>query len=291
MKPSQFDYLCPRSIDEAVAALAGADGEGKAIAGGQSLVPLMNLRLAAPALIVDLNGVPGLELIEADGGNLRVGALVRQRNLEQSVLARAVVPLLPAALRHVGHVATRNRGTVGGSIAHADPAAELPLVLATLGGSVLVFGPRGEREIAAADLFLTHFTTLLEPDEIVCEVCFPETGIGWGSAFEEVAPRHGDYAIAMVACALRVEGGSVVEARIGAGAVADVPLRLWAAEAALIGAPLDDGAAREAAALAAQAVDPTGGTHGSADYRRRLVEVLLQRALPQAFAAAIEGSR
>jgi aerobic carbon-monoxide dehydrogenase medium subunit len=250
-------------------------------------VPLLNLRLAAPAVLVDLNQLAWLAGVEVDACAVRIGALCLQRDLEQHAAALAACPLLALALPYVGHVATRNRGTVGGSIAHADAAAELPLLLQTLGGEVEVTGSAGARLVPAEKFFVSHLTSCLEPGEIVTEVRFPATGAGWGSGFAEVAPRHGDYAVCAVACALRVEGGVVAEARLGAGAVSDRPVRLAAAEAALTGSRCEPGALAAAVAEARRTVEPSDGMHASAEYRRHLTGVLSERSAQRAYAAAV----
>jgi carbon-monoxide dehydrogenase medium subunit len=247
---------------------------------------LLNFRLAAPAVLVDLGAVPALAGIEIAEGAVRVGAMCSQRDLERHAAALAACPLLALALPYVGHVATRNRGTVGGSIAHADAAAELPLLLQTLAGEVEVTGPAGARLVASDDFFVSHLTSCLEAREIVTEVRFPSGGAGWGAGFAEVAPRHGDYAVCAVACALRLEGGVVAEARLGAGAVADRPLRLGAAERALVGSRCEPGALAAAADEARRAVDPSDGMHASAEYRRHLTGVLVSRAAQRAHAMA-----
>jgi aerobic carbon-monoxide dehydrogenase medium subunit len=249
-------------------------------------VPLLNFRLAAPAVLVDLDQVPALALIDIAEGSVRVGALCPQRDLERHAAALAACPLLRLALPYVGHVATRNRGTVGGSIAHADAAAELPLLLQTLAGEVEVTGPSGVRLVPSEEFFVSHLTSCLEPEEIVTEVRFPAGGPGWGAGFAEVAPRHGDYAVCAVACALRVEDGVVAEARLGAGAVSDRPLRLPAAERALLGSRCEPEALAAAAEQARLAVDPSDGMHASAEYRRHLTGVLAGRAAKRAHAMA-----
>ena len=238
-------------------------------------------------MLVDLGQVPALAMVDLAGGSVRVGAMCTQRELERHEAALAACPLLRLALPYVGHVATRNRGTVGGSIAHADAAAELPLLLQTLAGTVEVTGPSGARLVPAEEFFVSHLTSCLEPDEIVTEVHFPVTAAGWGSGFAEVAPRHGDYAVCAVACALRVEGGVVAEARLGAGAVADRPLRLPAAEAALAGTRCEPEALAAATAAARAAVEPSDGMHASAEYRRHLTGVLVTRAAERAYALAV----
>jgi aerobic carbon-monoxide dehydrogenase medium subunit len=287
VKPPALQLQRPRSLAEALALLAEHGDDAKVLAGGQSLVPLLNFRLSAPAVLVDLCQVPALATIAIADGWVRVGALATQRDLERHATAPAACHLLRLALPYVGHVATRNRGTVGGSIAHADAAAELPLVLQTLAGEVEVTGPSGARLVPAGEFFVSHLTSCLEPDEIVTEVRFPVTGPGWGAGFAEVAPRHGDYAVCAVACALRVESGVVHEARLGAAAVSDRPLRLSAAEAALAGTRCRAESLEAAAAAARAAVDPSDGLHASAEYRRHLAGVLVTRAAERAYAMAI----
>jgi aerobic carbon-monoxide dehydrogenase medium subunit len=287
VKPSPLRLARPRSLEEALALLAEHGDDAKVIAGGQSLVPLLNFRLSAPAVLVDLNQVPALAMIHIADGSVRVGALCPQRDLERHTAALEACPLLRLALPFVGHVATRNRGTVGGSIAHADAAAELPLLVQTLGGEVEVTGPSGARFVPSQEFFVSHLTSCLEADEIVTEVRFPATGAGWGAGFAEVAPRHGDYAVCAVACALRVADGVVAQARIGAGAVSDRPLRLAAAERALIGSRCEPAALAGAAGEARAAVDPSDGMHASAEYRRHLTGVLVSRAAQRAYAMAV----
>lgn len=258
MKPPPFRYERPRSVDEALALLAEHGTEAKVLAGGQSLVPVLNMRLARPAVLVDVNRVAGLDHV-APNGSARVGALVRQADPRLRGL-----PLLAEALPHVGHPATRNRGTVCGSVAHADAAAELPLVLVALGGSVRTGSTRGEREIAASEFFLGHFTTALEPDELVVETIWPAPPAGSGWAFEELAQRHGDFALCAAAAVTRGN-----DLRVAVGAVADRPLLL-------------DVDAESPGESAAEQVDPFGNLHASADYQRQLVRVLVDRAVARA---------
>jgi CO/xanthine dehydrogenase FAD-binding subunit len=276
VKPAPFEYRRAGSLEEAVDLLAEGGPEAKVLAGGQSFVPMLNMRIARPSLLVDVNDVPGLGSVEAANGHLRVGATCRQRALERSPLARERCPLLAACLPFVGHVATRNRGTVGGSVAHADAAAELPLALVTLGGSVVAESRAGRRSIPAGEFFVSYFTTALEPDELGVEKVWPSAGPGWGHAFEELALRHGDYALSMAACALRVEGGAVAEARLAVGAVAARPTLV---EAPLAGRPVDVEAAREAGEAARAAVDPSGHLHASRDYLRHVTGILAERAV------------
>jgi CO/xanthine dehydrogenase FAD-binding subunit len=267
MKPAPFLYRRPESLDEALALLREHGDEAKVLAGGQSLVPLLNMRLARPEVLVDLNRVGGLDHIEANG-DVRIGALVRQRELERSPL-----PLVTEALPHVGHLVTRNRGTVGGSIAHGDAAAELPLCLTVLGGTVVVRSAAGERRIPAEEFFVSHFTTRLAPDELVVETVWPVLDDGWSFAFEELAQRRGDFALSMAACALRVENGRVAEARVGVGSVVDRPTLL---ETDLVGSVPAPG-------FLQAAVEPFGSMHASAAYLRHLTVVLVERAVLRAW--------
>jgi carbon-monoxide dehydrogenase medium subunit len=257
VKPAPFEYVRAESVEHAVESLREHGDEAKLLAGGQSLVPALNMRLARPRALVDLNRVPGLAGVEAENGSIRIGALTRQAAAERSPLVREACPLLAEALPFVGHVATRNRGTVGGSIAHADAAAELPVALVAAGGSVVT----SARTIPADEFFVSYFTTVLEPDEVVLATTWPRLEEGQGWAFEELALRHGDFALAAVACV--VKGGT---ARIAVGAVTDRPLLL----------ETDDPEA------AAAAVDPPPNLHASPAYRRRLVAVLVGRALSRA---------
>jgi CO/xanthine dehydrogenase FAD-binding subunit len=248
---------------------------------------MLNFRLAAPEVLIDLNQLASLAVIGVGESAVRVGALCSQRDLERHAAALGACPLLELALPYVGHVATRNRGTVGGSIAHADAAAELPLLLQTLAGEVEVTGPAGARLVAADEFFVSHLTSCLEPEEIVTEVRFPVTAAGWGSGFAEVAPRHGDYAVCAVACALRVADGVVAEARLGAAAVSDRPVRLHAAERALVGTQCEPEALASAADEARKGIDPSDGMHASAEYRRHLTGVLTGRSALRAYARAV----
>jgi CO/xanthine dehydrogenase FAD-binding subunit/aerobic-type carbon monoxide dehydrogenase small subunit (CoxS/CutS family) len=278
VKPPAFRYERPETLEEALALLAEHGDEARPLAGGQSLVPMLNLRLASPGMVVDLNNLPGFDGLDTAGETLVVGALVRQRAFELSPEV-AGIGALADGLPLIGHVATRSRGTVGGSVAHADPAAELPLALLALGGSVVVEGPDGRREIPAADLFAGFLTTALEKGELVVEVRFPLPRSGEGSALLEVAQRHGDFPLAAVAVAVRLDpDGRVGDARVAVGAVADRPLLLpEAAEALVAGAT-----AEEAGGLAATLVDPAGSLHAPADYQRHLVAVLVARAVGRA---------
>jgi carbon-monoxide dehydrogenase medium subunit len=271
VKPPPFEYVAAGSVEEAVVALAG--GEAKVIAGGQSLVPLLNMRIARPAVVVDVNHVPGLDGIEVDGV-IRFGALVRQADALASSVLRAAAPLLAAALRHVGHPATRSRGTIGGSLAHADPAAELPAVLTALDGEVVAVGSGGERTIPGRELFTAPFTTSLAPDELLTAVTLPHQG-SRRSGFAELSRRHGDFALA--GAAVLLDPARVVLFGVGGG-----PDRALAAEQAL------DGGAdpAEAAELATIDLEPVSDVHADGAYRRRAAKVLVRRAVEQARAGS-----
>ena len=291
MKPPPFRYLRPESLEEALAVLAEHGDEAKVLAGGCSLVPMLNMRLARPEVLVDVNRLEGLAGVSLDGGTVTTGATVRQAELERSPLLRGTLPLPAACAPYIGHFVTRNRGTVGGSLAHADARGELPLALLTLGGSVVVRSRRGSRGIAAENLFVYHFTSALDPEELLTDVQWPAAAPGWGYGFAEMAQRHGDFALAMAACALRRRNGVVAEVRLGLGAVADRPLLATEAAGVLVGERLDragEGPVTEAGVLAAAAADPFDDLHASAAYRRHLVARLSEQVIRRAWASAGE---
>jgi CO/xanthine dehydrogenase FAD-binding subunit len=278
VKPASFRYVAARSLEEALAALADGGDDAKPLAGGQSLVAALNLRLLRPELLVDL-GRADLAGIERENGTVRIGAMTRQADLQRSP---HVHPLVREALPFVGHVVTRNRGTVGGSIAHADGAAELPLCLVALRGEVVAEGPEGRRTLPAEELFVTHYTTTLRPGELLVETRWPAAGGEDRVAFEELALRAGDFALSMTAVVLRLDGDVVRAARVAVGAVTDRPTVLADVGALVAGNALTDELAREAGALASTLVDPPGGIHASPRYLRRLTGVLVERALRRA---------
>ena len=286
MKPAAFEYRRAESLDDALVLLEEGGPDAKPLAGGQSLTPLLNMRLLRPSLLVDLNGIDGLGGVEITNGSVRIGALVRQSALGSAVV-RDRSPLLAECGPLIGHFVTRNRGTVGGSIAHADGGAELPVALAALGGTVVASSRSGEREIPAEEFFVTNFTTSLAPGELVTHTIWPAASSGWGYAFEELAQRRGDFALAIVACALRVEAGHVAEVRICLGAVTDRPTLV---EVPLAGRPLDAEAARTAAEAARAAVEPVGTMHASPEYLRHITGVLTERALVRAWETACEAA-
>lgn len=281
MKPAPFDYVRPATLEDAVAALA-ADPGAKVLAGGQSLVPLLSMRLAAPSTLVDLNRVPGLDTLEADASGVRVGALVRHAAVLASADVRRVQPLVAMALEHVAHPTIRNRGTTVGSIVHADAAGEMPVVLALLGGSVDVVGSAGRRTIAAADLVLGPLETSLAHDEIAVSASFPALAPGAGVAFDEVARRHGDYAMCGAAAIVSTgPDGAEETVRVGYLSVNDVPTVVD-----LSGVPDDD---LGEAALAG--LDPVADVHASAAYRAQLVRVVTRRVVTAARTHAHDRTR
>ena len=283
MKPPLFEYHDPGSIDEALALLAEHGGEAKVLAGGQSLVPLLNFRLARPERLVDVNGLNELAYLRTDDGVLRIGALTRHAALERSKEAAARVPLLGEAVALVGHVQIRNRGTVGGSVAHADPAAELPVAFSALDARYRVRSTRGERVVGSDEMFITHLTTSLEPDELLTEIEVPVPPARTGFAFVEFARRHGDFALGGAAVLVTLDDAGVcTRARIALLAAAPTPVRARETEEWLTGLRLDPPAMGEAAARAVAGIHPTSDIHGGTEYRRALVEALVRRALAQA---------
>jgi CO/xanthine dehydrogenase FAD-binding subunit len=276
---SPFEYAVASSWEEAVRLLAEGGDDAKVIAGGQSLVPMMTLRLATPRLLVDVNRASP-EQVEQRDGHLVIPALTRHAELERSPLVRRWSPILSEAAGFIGNIRVRHRGTIGGSFAHADPASELPTVVIALQGSVIVFGPTGEREISAPDFFITHFTTALDPGEVVTRVRVPviQEGRGWG--FVELARRVGDFALIEAAALIDLEeDGRCSAVRLALGAVGERPFDASDLAAPMIGSVPDEGVAAEVAEAASGAVEPSSGVHGSAEYRRRMVATVAKRAL------------
>jgi carbon-monoxide dehydrogenase medium subunit len=285
MKLPAFEYACPATLSEAVALLASHDGDAKAIAGGQSLVPMLAFRVASPSLLVDLRKLPGLDQIKITEAGVSLGALVRWRDIEDDARLRQAHPLLAAAIKHVAHYQIRNRGTVGGSVAHADPAAEMPGVVVTCEAAIAVTGKSGARVIPADSFFQGALTTALAPDEIITEIRFPAWPAGRRFGFEEFALRRGDFALAAAAVFYDQDaGGRAANAHVGVIGVGDRPVRLATVEAALNGARVDAAVIARAAAAASAAVDPQDDIHASAAYRRSLVGTMVERALMSASA-------
>lgn len=291
MKPAPFVYHAPETLDEALSVLAEVGHDGKVLAGGQSLVPLLSMRLASPGHVIDINKITELGSVHVDAATVRVGALARHAEIEQDPAAARAQPLLRQALEHVAHPVIRNRGTTVGSIVHADPAGEMPAVLALLGGEVEVASSSGRRVIKAADLFLGPLESSLRPDELAVEARFPVAQVGERTAFVELARRHGDYAVCGVAVMVtRDAAGRLVAARAAYLSVAGTPVRLDLAEpmtAGPSGRPdwTPDWAAVDAYVQAH--LDPDGDIHATADYRRHLAGALTTRALAAALRPAL----
>jgi carbon-monoxide dehydrogenase medium subunit len=280
VKPNRFSYHAPSTVDEAVALLAEYGEDGKVLAGGQSLLPLMNFRMAAPEHLVDINRLPDLDRPRRTATGWHFPALVRQRTVERSAEVARDLPLLTTALTHVAHPQIRNRGTICGSLAHADPAAELPAVMTALGARMHVRSARGEREVPAAEFFLFHLTSALEPDELLTGVSVDDLAAGTGTAFREFATRRGDFALAAVAAVVvRDDTGTVTGCRLVAAGVGATPVRLSGAERAATGGRLEPAALAAVEDAARRETDPLGDLHAGAGQRRRLVGVLARRAL------------
>ena len=287
MKPPLFDYVAPQSVEEAVEVLA-SDETARPLAGGQSLIPTLNFRIAAPSTLVDLRRIGALRGHAIDGDVVRVGAMTRQRDLERDEAVRQSNPLIAEVLGNVAHIVIRNRGTVGGSIAHADAAAELPCMLVATGGSVVAHRVGGERTIAAEDFFLFHMTTALGADELLSEVRIPALPPRTGYAFQEVARRHGDYALAGVCALVTLRDGVCSAVRLAACGVASKPTRLAEAETALLDAPPEGAALASAAEAARDSVTAGDDRQASLDYRRDLVSALVRRTVKKAAERARE---
>jgi carbon-monoxide dehydrogenase medium subunit len=282
MIPAKFDYVRPGSLDEAVRALADGGDEAKVIAGGQSLLPLLRLRLAYPELLVDLAGLAELRGVTDAGDSLLIGARTTHYQLIHDPLVAEHCGLLAQATSTVADPAIRHRGTTGGALAHADPAGDLPAVALALDVTLIAKGPGGDREIAAADFFVDYLTTSLEPDEILTGIRVPKLGPGWGYRYEKFHRTAQSWATVGVAALVRRSNGSVAEARIGLTNMGPVPVRATAAESAAAGAQASRDALRAAAAQAAEGTEPPGDLHGAPDYRRHLARVLTERALTAA---------
>jgi len=283
MKLPPFEYACPTKLSEAVALLAAGNGDAKLLAGGQSLVPMLAFRLAAPALLVDLRKLPELRKIDISRSGVVLGSMVRWCDILADARLRAAQPLLLAAVAHVAHYQIRNRGTIGGSIAHADPAAEMPGIALACEADIATVGTAGARVIKAADFFIGPLMTVLEPDEIIVEIRFPAWPAPRRWGFQEFARRRGDFAMAAAAVWYdQDDGGKARNAHVGVIGVGDRPQRLPQAEAVLNGRIIDDATIAQAEAAAAAAVDPQTDIHASADYRRALVGTMVERALESA---------
>jgi len=283
MKPAQFDYAAPKTIEEAAALLAASNGDGKIIAGGQSLMPMINFRLVKPAILIDINRIEGLDRIELEGNRVKIGATVRHCRTATDPLISEHLPVVHEAMHHVAHMTVRNRGTFCGSVAHADPAAEMPMMTRFLDGTIVAFSVRGERRIRAAEFFVGSLVNSLEPDELVTavEIDAIPPDAGWG--FEEFAKRHGDFALACFATTLRAVGGRAKDVRVGMMGVGETPMRLREIEDIVDGTDISDMVLDEVARRLTDILTPNTDIHASADYRRHLSGVLAKRALRAAW--------
>jgi len=284
MKLPPFEYACPTSVSEAVALLASRDGEAKPLAGGQSLVPMLAFRVASPSLLVDLRKLAELRQIRITQDGVALGAMVRWREILDDARFTTAHPLLVAAIEHVAHYQIRNRGTVGGSMAHADPAAEMPGVAVTCEAQIAVTGKAGMRLIAAGEFFEGPLMTALKPDEIITEIRLPRWPAKRRFGFEEFSRRRGDFAMAAAAVFYDEQSGTAANAHVGVIGVADRPLRLARVEALINGQKINDAVIAKAEAAAAAAVDPADDIHASGAYRKALVGVMVERALKRAAA-------
>ena len=287
MKPAPFQYHDPRTVEDAVTLLGSLDN-AKVLAGGQSLVPMMNFRYVMPDHIIDINKIAELSRFEEQDGRLYLGAAVRQRELEFSELVAQRYPLIQAGLRHVGHRQTRNRGTIGGSLSHADPSAELPNVCSAMDAVIHIAGPRGSRQVPFSEFNVAFMTTAVDPDELLVGIEITPWSAGHGYSFQEYARRHGDFAVVGVAALLELEGEKIKRVALSACGISTGPVRLRDMEDMLAGQVADDAVVAEASALARQ-LDAIGDHHASADYRRHLAEVLCNRALKEAWQRAKAG--
>lgn len=286
MKPPPFRYEKASSIQGLLALLADQGEAAKILAGGQSLVPMLNLRLTYPEVLIDINGLDELDYVRVEGDKVKIGALTRHRTLRDSPIIAEHCPLMAEAYQHVAHVTVRNRGTIGGNLSHADPASEMPAVAQCLDATLLVSSKAGQRQVAASDFFLGALTTALDPSELLTEVQIPVCGPGQGCAFEEVSPRQGDFAMAGVAVTLDLSDGACQSVRIAHCGVEERSSRASAVEASLAGKPAGAAHFAEAAALLAGTVEPTESYHADAELKRDLLRSLTVRALTRAAARA-----
>ena len=289
MKPAPFAYIAPQGLAEALTLVRDYGADGKILAGGQSLVPLLAMRLARPAVLIDLNRVRRLDYIRT-GSEVRIGAMTRQRTAELSPLVRRRLPLLAEALSFVGHPQIRNRGTIGGTLAHADPSAELPAVFSALDGRVVLVSTRGTRTLRPDEFFLSYLTTALQPDELLVEVRLPAHDRA-GTAFVEVARRQGDFALVGVAAVVELQDGRIARARLAFTGVGATPVRIGELEQSVVGRPPDEATLTEAGAIASARLDPETDIHASAEYRREVAGVLTERALALAVERAARKGR
>jgi aerobic carbon-monoxide dehydrogenase medium subunit len=290
VKPAPFEYVRPSSVPDALVALARYRDDAKVLAGGQSLIALMNLRLVKPAVLIDINRLSDIAGIREENGTVAIGALTRQSAIESSGVIASQCPLMAEAIRFVAHRPIRNRGTVGGNLAHADPTSELPAVAVALDATFVARSTDGQRTIPAADFFVGLLSSALASKELLIQVRVPKWSAGQGWSFMEVSPRAGDYALVGIAATLRVQDGVCRAARLVYSGVGARPTRVEAAEQALLGQPASEATFRAAAEVAAGRVDPGSDFHATADYRRDLVRALTRRALLRALDRCQKGA-
>jgi CO/xanthine dehydrogenase FAD-binding subunit len=292
MKPPAFEYHAPSTIEEALHLLSTLGPDAKPLAGGQSLVPMMNFRISHPTHLIDLNNVPDLSHIKTDGDCLRIGAMTRHRDVEHSGLIKGSWPLLCGVMKHVAHVQIRNRGTIGGSLCHADPSAELPAAIGALEGELVLQRGEETRVVPAREFFISALTTVLEPDELLVEIKIPPLPAGTSWAFDELSRRRGDFAIVGVAAVVRCDtAGAIDVVRLAFNGVGETFVRAHRAEAALLGRKPTADAVAEAAYIAASDLDPPSDIHASAQYRTKVSEAMAERVLSRALAKrkALDG--
>ncbi|SFJ81839.1 FAD binding domain-containing protein [Thermoflavimicrobium dichotomicum] len=288
MKPASFDYCRPATVEEAFQLLAEYGDEGKLIAGGQSLVPILNMRLSSPKCLIDINELQDLNYIRYEDGWIKMGALTRQRDVEKSALIQEKCPLLSEAVPFIGHMQTRNRGTIGGSLVHADPTAELPLSFLALNGRAVIQSAEESREVDLSEFFITYLTTDIMPGELLTEVKFPVDSVPKGYSFQEYSRRHGDFALVAAACILDTDSeGRITTIRLTMGGVDAVPILVEEAVDVLIGEKLTETLLEEAGRIVSAHVDPEGDLHASREYRLHLARVFAKKAIQTAYHRAI----
>ncbi|MDA5108047.1 xanthine dehydrogenase family protein subunit M [Brevibacillus thermoruber] len=289
MKPASFNYYRPSTLEETLQLLQDCGDEGKLIAGGQSLIPILNMRLSSLEHVIDINGLRELDFIRLEEGILKIGGLCRQRSLEKSPTVKEVAPLLSEAVPFIGHVQTRNRGTVGGSLVHADPTAEIPLSLLALDATAIIQSAEETREVPVQDFFITYLTTDIAPTEMLTEIQIPVDTLPKGYAFVEFSRRHGDFALVAAACLLDTdEDGTITAGRLAIGGVDAVPMIAQEAMDVLLGEKLTDALLEEAGQIAAENTDPEGDLHASREYRLHLAKVFTKRAIRNAYERSLQ---
>ncbi|PLS16020.1 xanthine dehydrogenase family protein subunit M [Bacillus sp. M6-12] len=287
MKPAKFDYYCPASVEDALSLLEESGFDGKIIAGGQSLVPIMNMRLSAPDCLIDINHLQDLNFIDFDDDNVKIGTLTRQSEVEHSLLIKEKCGLLSEAVPFIGHVQTRNRGTFGGSLVHADPTAEIPLALLSSGGTVHISSKEETRAVALEEFFVTYLTTDIMPTELLTQIHIPIWKGRSGYAFDEISRRHGDFALVASACQLTLDDyNKISKVRLALGGVEAVPLLVEEANELMVGEELSETLLDKVAEIVANTVDPESDLHASAEYRRHLAKILSKRTIQTAYSRA-----